>query len=133
VTKRKTETAPDETPEEESPPDESPPQEDPPEGQDDPLHAAQAAAAANTVQRDGDPSVQPPPLPEPLVSPTPQESPTPPSYAVGAIKKQPEGLAVAIRTNILDPDGLKDWGIMTVDRGGHYGGYEEVANWADIG
>lgn len=74
----------------------------------------------------------PPPPPEPLVSPTPTDAPTPPQYAVGAVKQQPEGLAVAIRTNILDPNGLKDWGIMTVDRGGHYGGYEEVANWTDL-
>lgn len=88
----------------------------------DPLHAAEAAEAA----------IGQPVPPEPLVSVTPQEAPTPPQYATGAIKKQPEGLAVAIRTNILDPDGLKDWGIMTVDRGGHYGSYEEVENWADV-
>jgi hypothetical protein len=72
-----------------------------------------------------------PPAPEPLVSAEPRALPTPPEYATGAIKQDAETLAVAVRTNILDPDGLKDWGVMTVDRGGHYTSWEEVQNWSN--
>ena len=60
-------------------------------------------------------------------------SPTPPQYAVGAVRQNELTLAVAVRTSIADPDGLKDWGVMTVDRGGHYAAWDEVANWRDMG
>jgi len=59
-------------------------------------------------------------------------SPTPDNYSTGAVKQDEQTLAVAVRTNILDPDGLKDWGIMTTDRGGHYASWEEVQNWRDM-
>ena len=45
-------------------------------------------------------------------------TPTPPEYPVGSAKQDPNTLAVAVRTNILDPDNRKDWGVMSIDRGG---------------
>jgi hypothetical protein len=68
---------------------------------------------------------------EPLVSPDAAATPTPPQYVTGSVKQSPDDLSVAVRTNILDPDGLKDWGVMTIDRGGHYASYDEVAGWTD--
>jgi hypothetical protein len=62
---------------------------------------------------------------------TPTPTPTPPQYVTGAIKQDPDTLAVAIRTNIPDPVDMHDWGVMTVDRGGHYAGWDEVQNWTD--
>jgi hypothetical protein len=60
-------------------------------------------------------------------------SPTPETYKIGDVKQDEFTLSVAVRTNILDPDGLKDWGVMTVDRGGHYASWEEIQNWRDMG
>ena len=62
----------------------------------------------------------------------PPKTPTPPQYATGAVKRDPDSLAVAVRTNIPDPDSTHDWGVMTVDRGGHYAAYDEVAAWIDL-
>ena len=59
-------------------------------------------------------------------------NPTPPEYVTGAVKQEPTILAVAVRTNITDPDNMKDWGVMTVDRGGHYASWDEVQNWKDM-
>lgn len=59
-------------------------------------------------------------------------TPTPPNYNTGAVKQDPASLAVAVRTNITDPDNNKDWGVMTVDRGGHYTNWDEVGGWPDI-
>ena len=58
---------------------------------------------------------------------------SPTQYQTGDVKQDEESLAIAVRTNIIDPDGLKDWGVMTVDRGGHYASWEEVQNWRDMG
>ena len=60
-------------------------------------------------------------------------NPTPAAYKIGAVKQDNLTLAVAVRTNIIDPDNLKDWGVMTVDRGGHYASWDEVQNWRDMG
>ena len=61
-------------------------------------------------------------------------SPTPPQYMTGAVRQNLETLAVAVRTSIFDPDGRKDWGVMTVDSGGHYTSWDEVATeaWRDM-
>lgn len=59
-------------------------------------------------------------------------TPTPPEYATGAARQHPDSFAVAVRTNIPDPDGLHDWGVMTIDRGGHYAGWDEVSTWVDM-
>jgi hypothetical protein len=40
--------------------------------------------------------------------------------------------AVAIRTNIETSNNYKDWGVMTIDHGGHYATWDEVQNWADL-
>jgi hypothetical protein len=58
-------------------------------------------------------------------------TPTPPQYQTGALKQDPDTLAVAVRTNIPDPADMHDWGVMTVDRGGYYAGYDAVQNWTD--
>jgi hypothetical protein len=69
---------------------------------------------------------------EPLVSPMEAASPTPPEYTIGWVKQSTDDMSVAVRTNILDPDGSKDWGVMTIDRGGHYASWDEVQNWQDM-
>jgi hypothetical protein len=56
---------------------------------------------------------------------------TPPQYATGWVKQDPNTLAVAVRTNIVEPSGAHDWGVMTVDRGGHYATWDEVGGWTD--
>jgi len=66
---------------------------------------------------------------EPQVSPL---TPTPPQYTTGWVRQDPVSLAVAVRTTIPDPDSLHDWGVMTVDRGGHYSGWDDVAGWTDL-
>ena len=60
-------------------------------------------------------------------------APTPPQYVTGAVRQDPDSLAVAVRTDIVDPDSAHDWGIMTVDRGGRYAGWDEIAGWKDLG
>lgn len=57
---------------------------------------------------------------------------TPPSYTTGSVKQDPATLAVAVRTNIPDPYEGHAWGVMTVDRGGHFATWEEVQNWTDL-
>jgi hypothetical protein len=52
------------------------------------------------------------------------------TYSVGSIKRDPETLAVAVRTE--HPDHDKAWGIMTVDNGGHYCAHVDVADCADV-
>ena len=58
--------------------------------------------------------------------------PTPPQFTTGWVRQDSTSQAVAVRTNIVTPDGLKDWGIMTVDRGGHFGPWSEVEAWTDL-
>jgi hypothetical protein len=73
--------------------------------------------------------------PVPAVAPTPQDDttvPTPPQFYTGWVKQDPDSKAVAVRTNIPDPYSDHDWGVMTVDRGGHYASYDEVQNWTDL-
>ncbi|WP_195167314.1 hypothetical protein [Mycobacteroides abscessus] len=48
-------------------------------------------------------------------------------YKKGAVKVS--DTAVAIKRE--DGSGAMSWGVMTVDNGGHYGDYREVADWAD--
>lgn len=57
---------------------------------------------------------------------------TPTAYVTGSVKQDPTTLSVAVRTNIPDPYLGHAWGVMTVDRGGHYAAWEEVQNWDDI-
>lgn len=78
------------------------------------------------------------PPPEPVHTEPPPEgggvevvAGTPPQYATGWVKQDPVSLAVAVRTNIPDPESDHDWGVMTVDRGGHYAAWDEVAGWDD--
>jgi hypothetical protein len=67
----------------------------------------------------------PPAAPEP-------RTPTPPELTTGAVLYDPASQSVAVRTNIPDPDSLHDWGVMTVDRGGHYSGWDEVSGWTQL-
>jgi hypothetical protein len=57
---------------------------------------------------------------------------TPPSFTEGWVKQDPESKAVAVRTNFIDPYFDHQWGVMTVDRGGHYASYDEVESWTDL-
>jgi len=59
-------------------------------------------------------------------------APTPANYGVGSVKRDPASLAVAVHTNIPDPDSAHDWGVMTVDRGGHYSPWDDVTSWDDV-
>jgi hypothetical protein len=119
MTKAKAKTEPpDETPPDETPPEENPPEESPPEEQG---------------YVDAGPVPPPPPPPEPApVLGSRTITPSPPEYLVGAVKQDPETLAVAVRTNILDPENRKDWGIMSIDRGGMYVGWDQVSSWPDL-
>jgi hypothetical protein len=65
------------------------------------------------------------------VTPT-GSTPTPPTYTTGWVKQDPNTLAVAVRTNIPDPLSDHDWGVMTVDRGGHYANWDAVSGWTDL-
>jgi hypothetical protein len=40
--------------------------------------------------------------------------------------------AVAIRTNIVTTNNFKDWGVMTIDHGGHYDTWDTVQGWTDL-
>lgn len=54
-------------------------------------------------------------------------------YAPGAIKRDPETRAVAIRTEMPDLPPFADrlWGVMTLSSGGHYCGYTTIEHWID--
>jgi hypothetical protein len=84
---------------------------------------------------------EPDPLPEPTAPPsgTPlvavnprAATPTPDEYPAGSVKQDPESQAVAVRTIILDPENRKDWGVMSLDRGGQYATWDQVATWPDL-
>ena len=57
---------------------------------------------------------------------------TPPEYTVGKVKQNVTTLAIAVRTSILNAEGDKDWGVMTVDQGGTYVPWETVQDWRDL-
>jgi hypothetical protein len=60
-------------------------------------------------------------------------TPTPPAYTEGWVKQDTAATnAVAVRTNIVTNNNFKDWGVMTIDHGGHYATWDEVQTWADI-
>jgi hypothetical protein len=63
---------------------------------------------------------------------SPRFSPTPAQYQIGAVKQDPSTLATATRTAIVDPDNAKDWGVMTVDRGGDFVPWDQVSGWKDM-
>lgn len=62
----------------------------------------------------------------------PGPTPTPPEFVEGAVKQDPATKAVAVRTNFIDPYYDHQWGVMTVDRGGHYASYDDVESWPDL-
>lgn len=49
------------------------------------------------------------------------------TYSRGAVKVS--DTAVAIKRD--DASGPMSWAVMTIDNGGHYGSFEEVADWED--
>jgi len=57
-----------------------------------------------------------------------------PSYATGSAKQDPETKAIAVRTIFPDMPDFADrqWGVMTVNNGGHYCSYEAVSDWPDV-
>ena len=59
-------------------------------------------------------------------------TPTPPEYPAGWVKQDPVSLAVAVRTNIVTANNYKDWGIMSVDRGGQYATWDQISGWPDL-
>jgi hypothetical protein len=58
-----------------------------------------------------------------------QPTPTPEQYAEGAVKQNPDTLAVAVRTA---PGLPREWAVMTTDLGGRYTTYDEVEAWVDM-
>lgn len=74
----------------------------------------------------------PPPRPDVVTTPRDEPVPTPPEYTTGAVRQDPLTLAVAVRTNIPDPYLDHEWGVMTVDHGGHYASWDEVQNWTEL-
>lgn len=57
-----------------------------------------------------------------------------PTYTPGSAKQDPDTKAVAVRTIFPDMPDFADrqWGVMTVNNGGHYATNEQVANWPDM-
>jgi len=57
-----------------------------------------------------------------------------PTYTPGSAKQDPETKAVAVRTIFPDMPDFADrqWGVMTVNNGGHYATYEMVESWPDV-
>lgn len=55
-------------------------------------------------------------------------------YEAGDVKWNSETKAVAVRTVFPDIPALADrqWGVMTVDNGGHYSKYSAVESWLDM-
>lgn len=49
------------------------------------------------------------------------------TYARGSVKVS--DTAVAIKRE--DSSGPMSWAVMTIDNGGHYGPFDEVADWED--
>lgn len=77
----------------------------------------------------------PTPGPTPTPTPAPTPAPTPVVYATGSVKRNPDTLAVAVRT--VYPDGIDAfadlvWAVMTVDNGGHYISQDKLADWVDV-
>jgi hypothetical protein len=63
----------------------------------------------------------------------PTGSVTPPQYTVGWIKQDIYATnASAIRTNIETSNNFKDWMVATIDHGGHYASWDDVADWPDV-
>jgi hypothetical protein len=75
----------------------------------------------------------PTPTDEPVPTPTEEPIGTPSQYLTGHLFQDPATLAVAVRTNIPDPYYDHEWGVMTVDRGGHYASWDEISGWTDRG
>lgn len=57
-----------------------------------------------------------------------------PSYAPGSVKYNAETKAVAVKTIFPDMPDFADrqWGVMTVNNGGHYLDNDAVETWADM-
>lgn len=48
------------------------------------------------------------------------------TYKPGAVKQDPESKAIAVYTN------RDNWGVMTLDNGGHYASDADVESWPDL-
>jgi len=55
-------------------------------------------------------------------------------YRAGDIKRNPETGAVAVRTAFPTVDGAstREWGVMTVNNGGHYARFSQIEDWPDV-
>jgi hypothetical protein len=53
------------------------------------------------------------------------------TYPTGSVKQNPSDLSVAVRTAGAE-DSPNAWGVMTVDRGGHFSPAADVADWPDL-
>jgi hypothetical protein len=54
------------------------------------------------------------------------------SYPPGAIKRNTDTLAVALRTSIIDAEGRLSWLVATLGNGAHYATDADVASWPDV-
>jgi hypothetical protein len=93
--------------------------------------------SALMVPKHVDPPVEPAPtmpqVPADMPAPPPPvATPTPPEYIAGAVKQNPDTLSVAVRTDLVDADNSHDWGVMTIEHGGHYTTWDEVSSWDDL-
>ena len=52
-------------------------------------------------------------------------------YPTGSLKRNPDTLAVALRTAFAEDSELA-WGVMAVGHGAHFAGTAEVADWPDV-
>jgi hypothetical protein len=55
-------------------------------------------------------------------------------FESGAVKQHPLTKAVAVRTAYPDMEMFQDrqWGVMTLNNGGHYATYDDVAEWPNM-
>jgi len=56
---------------------------------------------------------------------------TPEEYVTGTVLQNPNDFSIAVRTSAPeDPYTGHAWGVMTIDRGGHYATWSEVKEWS---
>jgi hypothetical protein len=64
---------------------------------------------------------------------TPAHTPTPVRYQYGALKRDPNTMAVAVRNAVPTAgDGTLDWGVTTVNYGGWFASWDDVSAWNDL-
>lgn len=76
-----------------------------------------------------------PPMP-PQGPVKPAHTPTPAQYGVGAVRRNTQSGAAAVRASFPASDGTLDWLVATTTYGGHFASWDDVgpssAGWVDV-